>query len=217
MQYTIAELRTIVTHTNLRMAEQLDLYNMDYRMPALIPAQVLESLRLGIEYGIVQEIPNRLCQATPVAIAPAEREEPVVVVMESTTPPFAGGITAAPVDQDNTVMALTLPEPIVEPSPNGQHEPIAEEITTPRLATPSAAADASAKRKAELTEVLDCLRSLAVDGVMPAQTLYDERKPDHLLPSKLLANRFGVLWQELAEQAGLRYSGRGPALTGKRK
>lgn len=197
MQYTIDQLRTIVTQTNTRTAEQLALYNMDYRMPALIPAQVLEILRLGIEYGIVQEIPNRLYQATPVAIAPVQREETVVVVMEPSEP-----------------------EPLfdpAEPSPNGQPEPIDEEPTTPRLATPSAAADASAKRKAELTEVLDCLRSLAVDGIMPAQTLYDERKPDHLLPSKLLANRFGVLWQELAEQAGLRYSGRGPALTGKRK
>ena len=78
-------------------------------------------------------------------------------------------------------------------------------------------AAASAKRLTELTEVIDCLRSLAVDGVMPAQTLYDERKPAHLLPSKLLGGRFGVLWQELAEQAGLRYNGRGPVLTGKRK
>lgn len=217
MQYTIDELRTIVTHTNMRMAEQVALYNMDYRMPPLVPAQVLEILRLGIEYGIVREIPNRLYQETPGAVAPAEREETVVEVMEPATPPFAGAVTAAPVDQDNCVMELTLPQPIAEPSPNGQHEPGDEDATTPRPASPSAAAAASAKRRAELTEVLDCLRSLAVDGVMPAQTLYDERKPPHLLSSKLLGGRFGVLWQELAEQAGLRYNGRGPALTGKRK
>jgi hypothetical protein len=68
-----------------------------------------------------------------------------------------------------------------------------------------------------LTAVFACLRRLAVDSVGPSRSRYDQQRDLDLPASLTLCRSLGVSWNQIAEDAGLRVSGRAAALAARQR
>ena len=68
-----------------------------------------------------------------------------------------------------------------------------------------------------LAAVYACLGRLAADGVAPARQRYDEQRDAGLPASLTLCRGLGVSWNQIAEAAGLRVSGRAAALAARHR
>lgn len=68
-----------------------------------------------------------------------------------------------------------------------------------------------------LAAVYACLGRLAVDGIAPARQRYDEQRDEGLPASLTLCRGLGVSWNQIAEAAGLRVSGRAAALAARHR